>query len=91
MLNWLTISVKQKHAVQLILYCYLYQQNFGKLPAEASIYSLVNISEGTFALNAKDLSMEEILEKFPLFIQQVFEKIYDQEIQFEHKVDGMVS
>lgn len=80
-----------KHAVQLVMYCYLYKQNFGKLPAEASIYSLVNISEGTFPLSGKNHSVEEIVELFPEFIQQLFEEIYNKELPFQHQQSGMMS
>jgi hypothetical protein len=80
-----------KHAVQLIMYCYLYKENFGELPAEASIYSLINISEGTFPLQSKKQTVAEIVELFPLFIQQLFEEIYNEEIPFEHKVKGQMS
>lgn len=75
---------KTKHAVQLILYCYLYKQNFGSLPAEASIYSLINITEGTFPLQGRKQSVEEIVDQFPKFIQLVFEEMYNIEIPFEH-------
>jgi ATP-dependent exoDNAse (exonuclease V) beta subunit len=82
---------KTKHAVQLIMYCYLYQQNYGSLPAEASIYSLINISEGTFPLQSKKHSVEEIVELFPKFIQQLFEEMYDEEIPFEHATKGFAN
>lgn len=74
-----------KHAVQLALYCYLYKENFKTLPSEASIYSLINIAKGTFPLSAKNNSVEEIIDLFPTFIQQLFDEIYNMEIPFSHE------
>jgi CRISPR/Cas system-associated exonuclease Cas4 (RecB family) len=73
-----------KHAVQLAFYCYLYQKNYGVLPDEASIYSLVNISEGGFPFSAKNNSLEEVMEEFPRFMEQLFNEIYDTSIPFSH-------
>jgi len=73
-----------KHALQLMMYCFLYQQKFGKLPSEASIYSLVNISEGTFPLNTQSRSLEEVMDLYKEFIQLLFEEIYNPEIPFTH-------
>jgi CRISPR/Cas system-associated exonuclease Cas4 (RecB family) len=80
-----------KHAVQLAIYCYLYEQNFGSLPAEASIHSLVNITEGGFPFDAKDRTLEEIMEQFPIFIVQLFREIYNTELPFTHAVSSYKS
>lgn len=80
-----------KHAVQLVLYCYLYKQNFGVLPGEAAIYSLINISDGTFPLAVKNRSVEDLVNLFPQFMQQLLGEMYDTNIPFSHKVNGMMS
>ena len=73
-----------KHALQLALYCYLYRENYGELPAEASIYSLINIKDGTFPLSSKTSSVEELINLFPDFVAQLCEQIYDKELPFTH-------
>ena len=73
-----------KHALQLSLYCYLYRENYGELPAEASIYSLINIKDGTFPLSSKTSSVEELINLFPDFVAQLCEQIYDKELPFTH-------
>ena len=73
-----------KHALQLALYCYLYRENYGELPAEASIYSLINIKDGTFPLSSKTSSVEELINLFPDFVAQLCVQIYDKELPFTH-------
>jgi RecB family exonuclease len=73
-----------KHALQLALYCYLYRENFGELPEQASIYSLINIKDGTFPLSAKNSTVEEVINLFPDFVTQLCEQIYDKELPFTH-------
>ena len=73
-----------KHALQLALYCYLYRENYGELPAEASIYSLINIKDGTFPLSSKTSTVEEVINLFPDLVAQLCEQIYDKELPFSH-------
>lgn len=74
-----------KHAVQLVMYCFLYQRNFGALPSEAIIQSLVNISEGPFPLSVKNKTLHEVVEEYPAFMHEIFNELYDSSIPFEHK------
>jgi ATP-dependent helicase/nuclease subunit B len=73
-----------KHAVQLVLYIYLYRDTFGYAPDEAGIYSLINVSEGVLKLNATS-STDELLEAFESFMGQFVEAVYDEAIPFEHE------
>jgi CRISPR/Cas system-associated exonuclease Cas4 (RecB family) len=73
-----------KHAVQLAFYCYLYKQNFHRLPEEASIHSLVNITEGGFPFDAKNNTLQDVMDLFPQFMEQLFNEIYDRELPFTH-------
>ena len=73
-----------KHALQLALYCYLYRENYGELPSEASIYSLINIKDGTFPLSSKTSTVEEVINLFPDFVAQLCQQIYDKELPFTH-------
>lgn len=74
----------KKHLVQLTWYSYLYQQQFGILPNDAAIYSMVNISESPLILKSKEKTLQEIVDLFPAFIEEVFTDLYDVEKPFEH-------
>ena len=80
---------KTKHALQLSLYNYLYLKNFGVLPYQAGIYSLINISEGIFPFEGKNKTNEELLELFERFIEQVVNEIYAVDKPFVHQQAGM--
>ena len=80
---------KTKHALQLSLYNYLYLKNFGVMPYQAGIYSLINISEGIFPFEGKNQTNEELLVLFEQFIQQVVTDIYNVEQPFVHQQAGM--
>lgn len=72
-----------KHAVQLVLYIFLYRETFGRNPHEAGIYALTNVSEGMQNLKT-DLSTEELLALFQDFMGQFVEAVYDKDVPFEH-------
>ncbi|MFO0494612.1 MAG: PD-(D/E)XK nuclease family protein [Flavobacteriia bacterium] len=77
-----------KHAIQLALYTYLYQQNSGQFPESANIYSLVNLKGGLFPLQSTSLDYNEITLLFEAFLQEVVNQLYDKEIPFFHQVKG---
>jgi CRISPR/Cas system-associated exonuclease Cas4 (RecB family) len=79
---------KTKHAVQLVLYCILFKEQFGHLPHEASISSLVNVKEGLFSLNSDKLSVQEIVDLFPQLMEQIMQELYDPEIPIQHDTDN---
>ena len=83
--NLLTYFHGTKHAVQLLMYCYLFKQNFGSYPDKAAIVSLVNITEGPFILNSTTQQINEIMDLFPSFIEQFTTAVFDTEVPFEHK------
>ena len=69
------------------MYSYLYRSRYGVLPTEVGIYSLINISNGFFALDTnKGMTLEEITEAFPEVLQELFSEMYDTEIPFEHTI-----
>jgi ATP-dependent helicase/nuclease subunit B len=80
---------KTKHALQLSLYNYLYLKNFGVLPYQAGIYSLINISEGIFPFEGKNKTNDELVELFQCFIEQVINEIYNVDQPFVHQQAGM--
>ena len=80
-----------KHAVQLAFYTYLYHQKTGTYPYCSSIYSLVNLNQGLFELQASGMTQEELMDLFPLFIQELVAEIYDKNQPFEHQSLGFKS
>ncbi len=76
---------KVKHSVQLAFYCYLFEQNYHFLPAEAGIISLINSTERPFILDSKFMNISDIIKHFPRFMEQLYTDIYDQNKPFEHK------
>jgi hypothetical protein len=57
------------------------------LPKEVGIYSLINISNGFFALDTnKGMTLEEITDVFPDVLQELFSEMYDEETPFEHTI-----
>jgi hypothetical protein len=64
-------------------------KNFGVLPYQAGIYSLINISDGIFPFEGKNKTNEELLELFERFIEQVINEIYNVDQPFVHEQTGM--
>ena len=76
--------LNKKHVLQLIMYCYLFKVNFNEMPREASIISFININDGVFKLDTANFSLEEVVDLFPEILQQIVEKMYNTEEDFEH-------
>ena len=76
--------MNKKHVLQLIMYCYLFKVNFNEMPREASIISFININDGVFKLDTANFSLEEVVDLFPEILQQIVEKMYNTEEDFEH-------
>ena len=80
-----------KHAIQLAFYCYLFQKNFKFNPSEAAIISLINSSESPFTLNSEFMTVKELVEIFPKFMEQIILDIYDETKPFKHMQSYEVS
>jgi len=89
--NVVSYFASTKHAVQLAFYTYLYHQRTGQYPSCSSIYSLVNLTQGLFELQASEMTQEELMELFPQFIQELVAEIYDRNEPFEHQSTGFKS
>jgi RecB family exonuclease len=76
--------LNKKHVLQLIMYCYLFKVNFNEMPREASIISFININDGVFKLDTANFSLEEVVDLFPEILQQIVEKMYNTQEDFEH-------
>jgi len=77
-------SLKKKHVLQLLMYCYLFKVNFGELPREASIISFINIQDGVLPLETGDMELAEAVDLFPSVIEAIINGIYDTEVPFSH-------
>lgn len=75
-----------KHAVQLALYTYLYHQRTGNYPACSSVFSLINIKEGLFEFEANGMSIEEVMQLFPKFVEELLNEMYDTKLPFQHQI-----
>lgn len=75
---------EKKYTLQLLMYSYLYQKQFGVIPDQVGIYSFIKINDGLFQFNPGLLSVEEITDRFPQLLTQFIEKIYDLAEKFEH-------
>jgi ATP-dependent helicase/nuclease subunit B len=80
-----------KHAIQLAFYTYLFHQKMEMLPDCACIYSLVNLNQELFTLEAKDMDQKSLMDLFPGLIQELLIQIYDTNNRFEHQVLGQKS
>jgi RecB family exonuclease len=78
----LTAFSKPKHAVQMTMYSYLYQSAFNKLPGEVALFSLIKLKDGLFTLKGSPL--QDITDAFPLFLEELLNELYDEEIPFTH-------
>jgi ATP-dependent helicase/nuclease subunit B len=74
-----------KHAVQLAMYSYIYREKFGRIPDEVGLISLINVSKGLITLRDKGgIGLDEITDRFPVFLQELLTEMYDQGLLFEH-------
>lgn len=73
-----------KHALQLAVYAYLFERNYGFFPSEKGIYAIQKNRDAFFPLLLKEVSEEEFMEDFRQIIQELLTEIYNVEIPFEH-------
>ena len=78
-------SGAKTHALQLMFYCYLYKEAYGKPLDEVGIFSFINTSESPFYLDFKSaVTLTEITEYVHPTIEAVLTELYDKEIPFKH-------
>jgi len=81
----------KKHVLQLIMYCYLFRENFGVLPREASIISFINIQDGVLPLETGNMELAEVVDLFPSILEAIINEVYDPEVPFSHNYDAQFS
>lgn len=77
-----------KHSLQLCLYSMLFKSQYGHLPSEARIQSLIN-NKDEFALRFdKRTDLNEVPEIFQEGIQILITQLFDENQPFEHNPDS---
>jgi ATP-dependent helicase/nuclease subunit B len=75
----------KKHAVQLSMYTYLYHQTTGTFPSVTAIYPLVSSESTLVEFKVKKATdYHELIELFPLVVQEVLTDLYNTELPFLH-------
>lgn len=83
-----TNLTKPKHALQLCLYSLLFNEQYGCLPAEARIESLINRDE-EFALTLdQQAHLHDIPSLFDEGLHTLIENLLDDQSAFEHDPDA---
>lgn len=87
-LDALTNLTKPKHGLQLCLYTLFFEAQYGQLPAEARIESLINVAED-FALSYdKNTDLSVIPKLFEDGMQALVGQLMDTDIPFEHNPEA---
>lgn len=82
-------SKNAKHFFQLMLYCFLFNKRFKRIPKSSSIISLVNMKESPFQLFTEVVTIPEMIHLFPEVLGKIMEEIYDPSQEFNHKEQFM--
>lgn len=77
-----------KHALQLAVYAYLFEYNYGFWPDEKGIYAIQKSRDAFFPLTLKEVDEADFMEDFRALIVLILEEIYDLEKPFEHLVSS---
>lgn len=87
----LKLNLDVKHIMQLLMYCYIYYRDTNTYPDTAGIFSMIRLKNGLCTMDLLDKTVPEMMEKFPEWLQELFEELYDVNIPFEHKDRGEYS
>lgn len=75
---------KTKHALQLAVYAYLFNENYGIMPKEIGIYALLMKQNAFNPLTLKNRSLSEFQNDFSDLIEKVVNEIYNLDAPFIH-------
>lgn len=78
------VENKKNHALQLLIYCYLYKHNFGKELNLSGIFSFITISESPFYLDLTSLDGENPSDVIDEFLATFLVKLFDESVPFTH-------
>jgi CRISPR/Cas system-associated exonuclease Cas4 (RecB family) len=79
--------LKAKHAFQLSLYCLFFKDQYGVLPDEAKITSLINVNED-FPLSVKNGVLSDIVPIVNELLSEILVQLFDENQAFEHQPDS---
>lgn len=82
---------KSKHFFQLLVYSYLYFQEYNKVPADCAIISFVKLNDSPFSINLGNYTMEDAVAFFPEVMQLLLEEVYDVSTPFVHNTKDYFS
>lgn len=78
-------SGEKSHTLQLLFYCFLYEQQYGKPLNEIGIFSFINTSESPFFLDFKsETSIAEMSETVHATIEAILQDLYDTSKTIKH-------
>ncbi|NDB33887.1 MAG: PD-(D/E)XK nuclease family protein [Flavobacteriia bacterium] len=77
-----------KHALQLAVYFYLFEKNYGFRPAEMGIYAIQKQREAWFPLDLNGLDATEFIKDFEVLVHETIHEIYDLQVPFTHNVSA---
>lgn len=81
----LELNMDVKHIMQLLMYCYLYYHSENNYPDTVGVVSMIRLKNGLCRMDLSEKTIPEMIEKFPEWLTELFEEIYNPEIPFEHK------
>lgn len=73
-----------KHALQLAVYLYLFEKNYGFFPSETGIYAIQKNKNAWFPLDLNGLSASNFLKDFQLLVEETITELYDLNVPFAH-------
>ena len=78
-----------KHALQLLMYLYLYREMNGVIPSQAAIYSMVSIKDGVLPLRIKNEGdLGELVNRLPEFFESFISALLQSDEPLTHKEDA---
>jgi hypothetical protein len=79
---------KTKHALQLMVYSFLFKQNFGFFPTQSLIFSLPTQTAIQKALNTGEISDHERMQLLNEFVTLIMDQLFDKETPLEHNPEA---
>lgn len=75
--------------LQLLIYCYLFEKEYGRPLDEVGIFSFINTSESPFHLDFRgDISLQEATGMVEELIRAILQDVYDTDVPFRHRPDA---
>lgn len=80
---------KHKYVLQLLIYNWMYRENYGSYPLKTGIISMVNVSDGPFYLkNELTEDLDSLMELFEDALCQIIGELFDTNELIHHNIDS---